>query len=329
MKLFGKDKLIAYFNAALQRNAVGHLYIFEGAVGMGKKTMCQYIASLLLCEGDVPPCHTCGHCIKTASGNHPDLLFIPTDDENPMTVERAREIVASMYVKPFLSARKIYIFSGGEKMSPAVQNTLLKAFEEPPPFVTIFLTTVSRDALLKTVLSRGILLPMPGCPENLVRDFLLETYPEKAKEAPFLAQSAGGSIGTAKRLAEDTAYLEMRHALFTALPKLAGSRSGLYSVLQCFEAHKTELPTLLSFFSSFMRDVIYTQLSDGDMLLNPDYASSIADFAFSVSPRAAAACHAAATRVVSEIGKGSNISLWITDFLSECWRYCHDTNCRC
>lgn len=329
MKLYGKDKLIAYFKTALQRHTVSHLYVFEGAVGMGKKTLCHHIARLLLCEGDEKPCETCGACIKSRSGNHPDIIRVEIDEKNPMTVERARSIVAEMYVKPFLGERKIYIFPDAERLSPSVQNTLLKAFEEPPPFITIFLTVTARDALLKTVLSRSIILPLSGCSVHALCAFISENYPEREADAAFLAAAAGGSIGAAKSLAEDTGYLEMREALFSVLPRLTASRAGIYPILRCFETYKASLPSLLSLFSSWMRDVIYIQLSDEDALLNHDYASSISDFAFSVSPKAATGCHEAALSLAASIGKGSNFTLWITDFLSECWRYCHDTNCRC
>ncbi len=329
MKLYGKDTLIAYFKTALRKHTIGHLYIFEGAVGMGKKTLCRHLSEMLLCEGEAAPCALCSACIKTQSGNHPDIIWVEADEKNPLNVERARTLVAEMHVKPFLAERKIYVFPDGEKLTPAVQNTLLKVFEEPPSYVTIFLTTTSRDALLKTVLSRGIVLPMTGCPMRQLRSFICENYPHRAQDADFLAAGAAGSIGTAKSLAENEDYLAMRQALFSALPRLAASRAGIYSILRCFEEYKNALPTLLSLFSSWMRDCICLQLSDEAALLNRDYASALSEFAFSVPPRAAVRCHEAALSLASKIGKGSNFTLWITDFLSECWRYCHDTDSRC
>ncbi len=328
MKLYGKDAQIAYFKAALRKNTVGHLYIFEGAVGMGKKTLCRHVAEMLLCEGENKPCGTCSTCIKTKSGNHPDIIYVETAEKTSLSVERARTIVAEMYVKPFLAERKIYIFPDGEKLSPAVQNTLLKAFEEPPPYVTILMTATSREALLNTVVSRAIVLPLDGCNHAELCAFLCENYPARREDAPFLAKSAGGSIGTAKSLAENEGYLSMRAALFSHLPRLASSRSGVYSLVRCFEEYESALPDMLTFFSSWMRDCICMQLTDTYVPLNGDYQKEIAEFAFSVSPYAAVRCHEKALALAASIGKGSNFSVWITDFLSECWRYCHDTDSR-
>ena len=238
MKLYGKDTQIEYFKAARRNHAVGHLYIFEGAVGMGKKILCRHVAQMLLCKEDASPCGKCSACIKTQSGNHPDLIYVETDEGRAFTVEQARTLVAEMYIKPFLAERKVYIIPDGEKLSPAVQNTLLKAFEEPPPYVTIFLTVTNRDALLRTVLSRGIVLPMTGCSRSALEAFLLENYPERKDEATFLSENAGGSIGVAKNLAEDAEYSSMRQALFSVLPKLASSRAGIYPILQCFETYR-------------------------------------------------------------------------------------------
>ena len=328
MKLYGKDGQITYFLTARRKNAVRHLYIFEGAVGMGKKTLCRHLAAMLHCEAENAPCGQCSTCIKTTSGNHPDIIYVEADEKNPLNAERARALVADMYVKPFLAARKIYIIPNGEQLSQAVQNTLLKAFEEPPPYVTIFVTTTNRDALLKTVLSRGIIIPIEGCPTSQLEAYIKEVYPNRAQDARFLASSAGGSIGTAQKLAEDEAYLSMRNSLFSLLPRLTGPRSGIYAILKCFEENKAALPTLLSFFSSWMRDTMYVHLSDGDALLNQDYKSALSDFAFSVSPESALSCHEAALNLAATIGKGSNYTLWITDFLTDCWRYCHGTDRR-
>jgi len=330
LKLYGKDILTAYFKTALRKHTLGHLYIFEGAVGMGKKTLCRHLAGMIQCEStDSPPCGTCSACVKTQSGNHPDIVFVEADAKNPLNVERARSLVADMYVKPFLSERKIIIIPNGETLSPAVQNTLLKAFEEPPSYITIFLTATNRDALLKTVLSRAIVLQLPGCSTGELAAYIRENFPGRAADASFLAGSAGGSIGKARFLAEDEGYLAMRSALFSVLPRLTASRSGIYAVRKCFEEYKDALPQLLSFFSSWMRDCIFLQISDDAVLLNQDVHSALSEFAFSVSPEAAVRCHEAAVSLASSLGKGSNYTLWITDFLTECWRYCHDTNRRC
>ena len=295
---------------------------------MGKKTLCRHIAEMLLCEGENAPCGTCSACIETKSGNHPDIIYVETGDKNPLSVERARSVVAEMYIKPFLAERKIYIFPDGEKLSPAVQNTLLKAFEDPPEYVTILVTTTARDALLKTVLSRGIVLPLCGATTAELTAFLEETYPERRDDARFLASASAGSIGTAKSLAENEGYMERRRALFSVLPRLASTRAGIYPIIRCFTENESALSDMLAFFSSWMRDCIYLQETDAYTPLNGDYQKEIAEFAFSVSPYAAIRCHEKALSLAASIGKGSNFAIWITDFLSECWRYCHDTDSR-
>lgn len=329
MKLYGKDTLVTYFKAALRKHTIGHLYIFEGAVGMGKKTLCRFLADMLMCEEADAPCGRCGSCVKARGDNHPDIIYVSSDEDKPFSVEQARTLVAEMYVKPFLAERKIYIIPAGETLSPAVQNTLLKVFEEPPPYITIFLTVTNRDALLKTVLSRAIVLQLPGVSTSVLEAYVRETFPERASDAAFLAHSAGGSIGQAGLLAMDESFLSLRKAFFAVLPQLASSRSGIYKVRKCFEENKEALPLLLSFFCAWMRDCVYIQLADDAKLINRDVQAEISAFAFSVPPRAAIRCHDAALSLAATIGKGSGFAVWITDFLTECWRYCHDTDSRC
>ncbi len=329
MKLYGKEKQLAYFAAALRNRTVGHLYVFEGAVGMGKKTLCAHLAKMLVCVGDSAPCGTCSHCVKALSHNHPDIITVCEADGRALTVETARNVVAAMHIKPFLSARKVYIIPDGETLSPAVQNTLLKAFEEPPPYVTILMTTTSAGALLKTVLSRAIVLPIHGLSTHAMETFLCDMYPNRAADAPLLAALSNGSIGQAVQLAENTDYMSMRQEFYDAIPALIGSESGIYSLLTLFETYKSSLPTLLSLFSIWMRDALYIQNGESTLILNRDFQESLSAFSAKITPYAAISAAGKAAEIASSIGKGSNYTLWITDFLIECWRLCNDTNYRC
>ena len=328
MKLYGKENITAYFTSALRNEMVGHLYIFEGAVGMGKKLLAQYIASMLLCEGLQKPCHRCHHCIKADAGNHPDIIWIKEEDGKALSVETARSFAAEMHIKPFLSERKIYIIPDGETLSPAVQNTLLKVFEEPPHYVTVFVTTTTRAALLKTVLSRAMVLPVNAPSLEAMTDFIREEYPVQSENAALIATLANGSIGQASLLSEDDTYLTMRSALYTSLTSLLGERKDIYCILECFETYKTQLAALLSLFSVWMRDVQFAKLSAVPKLLNYDFENEILTFSQCIPATAAIRCYDAAMQVASHIGKGSNYTLWITDFLLQCWRLCHDSHNR-
>ena len=78
---------------------------------------------------------------------------------NVISVEDIRnQINNDIGIKPYSSARKLYIVDEAEKMNVQAQNAVLKTLEEPPHYATIFLLTSNIEAFLDTIKSRCIVL---------------------------------------------------------------------------------------------------------------------------------------------------------------------------
>jgi DNA polymerase-3 subunit delta' len=103
------------------------------------------------------------HCEKAVKDIHPDILTIRPGDgksKKEILVTQIREITADIHTLPNEAAHKVYIVDSADNMNPSAQNAFLKALEEPPGFVTFLLLAENPLALLPTVRSRCIHLPL-------------------------------------------------------------------------------------------------------------------------------------------------------------------------
>ncbi len=330
MKLLGKDKIIKYFEQAIKADAVSHLYILEGEKGIGKKTVAAYLASKIHCTGESSPCGVCSACMKHASQNHPDFVPVTREkDKMSIGVESVRDAILDMHVKPLLADKKIYIIYEGELLSAQAQNALLKILEEPPEYIMIFILTTSLDALLKTVISRGVTIKVDRCSSVQMREHIITTYPEMEKQVDVISSFAGGVIGVANDMAEGRGILSVREELYKLLPSLSGtSKSAIYNVLSCFEKNKENLNVLLDLFHLWLRDAVIIKTAEEEDIINKDYITEISNFAQKVTAPALVRASDRISGVVTKIGKGSNIPLWITNLLIYCWEDFHGENNR-
>lgn len=108
-------------------------------------------------------------------------------------------------VRPNMGRRKVLIVGDAELMvpqesSPEAANAFLKLLEEPPPYLTLVLTTANPGALLPTIRSRVLPYRLLPLREREVLDFLVKECGIAAEEAKVVAANARGSIGRALRL---------------------------------------------------------------------------------------------------------------------------------
>ena len=170
-------------------NSLKHAFLFIGEKETTLK-IAEALANALLCEtGKSDMCKTCPSCKKLLAGSHPDKITVEKlRKKESFGVEEVREMVNSMYIKPFTANQKIYIFDEASSLTPAAQNALLKVIEEPPAYGRIILCAKKEEDLLPTVWSRiphKYKLAPPNADE--ICAFLEAKYPEKKQIAAFCA----------------------------------------------------------------------------------------------------------------------------------------------
>lgn len=147
-----------YFALAGERGELGHAFLLEGEDPEVLLKTAGRIAQRVLCEKGTA-CGVCESCRAALSGNHPDIITVTHEKPDTLSVGEIRaQLVDDMEIRPYRSARKIYLVPDAGKMNPQAQNALLKTLEEPPAYGMILLLADNRNRFLPTVLSRLVVL---------------------------------------------------------------------------------------------------------------------------------------------------------------------------
>lgn len=205
--IVGHARWRAFFERAIEADALAHAYLLVGPEGVGKWTFARALARRLACAspagGDV--CGRCGPCVRTAAGRHPDVSLFDARAEGKrgLGVEEVRErLVDALRLKPMEARLRVVAVNDAERMEPAAQNALLKSLEEPPPRSLLILTAPEAAAMLETVVSRCLVLRFAAVADAEVESFLVGRG-VPAAQARALAAAAEGRPGRALAWAED------------------------------------------------------------------------------------------------------------------------------
>ncbi len=146
-----KDVLVA----ALQRERIGHAYLFSGPRGVGKTTTARLLAMAVNCEHKDPakrPCGVCESCQLVRAGNHPDVTELDAASNN--SVEDIRDLREKVRLSSMRGGKRVWVLDEAHMLSRAASNALLKTLEEPPENLVFILATTEPEKLPPTILSR-------------------------------------------------------------------------------------------------------------------------------------------------------------------------------
>lgn len=251
-EVLNHDPAFDRFQRSLDRNRLASTYLFVGPSGIGKRHFAMKLAEALLCEttsaDQIEACGRCPSCQQVQGLSHPDLIlvskpidkaFIPLEVFIGDKEHRRREgLCHDIGLKPFRGGRKIAIIDDADFLNQEGANSLLKTLEEPPPNSLLILVGTSEQRQLSTIVSRSQVVrfqPLTNVQVEQVLKRLLSTKPEQLPQTladkieslrelhatdpnilNSLAQSAGGSIELALRLANPE-ILQFRNQLFAQL----------------------------------------------------------------------------------------------------------------
>lgn len=150
----GQKSAVDVLTRSIERNRVGHAYLFSGSRGCGKTSVARIFAKALNClspEG-FEPCGKCRNCIDITSGDSLDVIEIDGASNNG--VENIRGLKENVTLAPFNSRYKIYIIDEVHMLSQGAFNALLKTLEEPPEHVIFIMATTEPHKVPVTIRSR-------------------------------------------------------------------------------------------------------------------------------------------------------------------------------
>ncbi len=151
------DNLIDLFISKFKNKKLGHFYIIES--DDNRDQVSNFVSNIIN-----------GITSKEFTTNHPDFLLVSPEKENYLT-EEFDEVFKFSYSRPWELDHKFLLITEGQKLTEIIINKLLKFLEEPPPYLTIFISRPRNFGQLKTLESRGILTRLPPLSSELKSDF--------------------------------------------------------------------------------------------------------------------------------------------------------------
>nr|CAA9219182.1 DNA polymerase III delta prime subunit [uncultured Armatimonadetes bacterium] len=231
--IIGQETALAALRAAVAHDNIPQAYLFLGPDGVGKMTAAVEFAKALNCaqrepgEGDA--CDACVNCTRIAADQHPDVQRIAPDGEQTKIWQfwtrsgHPPGALESINFAPVAAPRRVYLIERAETLNEEAANSILKALEEPPPYVHFVLCAPSQTAVLPTILSRCQLIRFRQVPQDRLADALTARKALDPEEARLLAAYAEGAPGRALRLAETPELRGQREALLDLAARIADS----------------------------------------------------------------------------------------------------------
>lgn len=237
VELFGHERVRDRLAESASAGTLPSSLLFQGQRGIGKQRLALWLAELLLCTGDHPPCGTCQSCRYFRELSHPDLhwifprprlkdadpdldqvrqdyaeaiaervenfgLYAAASGSEGIFVATVRALVKAAGMSPAIGTRKVMIVGDAERMVPQegadmAANAFLKLLEEPPANTTIILTSSEPGGLLPTIRSRVISVRVPLVQDSAVRTFVENPVVKKKLDAETPRASANERIRAA------------------------------------------------------------------------------------------------------------------------------------
>lgn len=261
--IVGHEKIINNFKNAIDNKQIAHSYIFEGPRSIGKKTTALALARALL-----------GQDFQTE--NQPDFFIIDNDD-NTIKKEEIEELQKDIKVRPFAGNKKVYVICEAEKMTRSAQNSFLKTLEEPPDYASIILTSVNKNKLLRTIVSRCQLVSFNHVRSEKIEELLIDKYKKDEKDASFLASFSQGIVGRAINLSMDDKFSNLREETIEAIDTtITSSKEKIFTTSVFFEKNKDDIEEILDIMLFYFRDLaIYKEIRNDRHIINSDLMDKI------------------------------------------------------
>ena len=257
--IIGQEQIKEHLRNALSTGKVSHAYLLNGEKSSGKEFIAKVFAMALQCEkGELEPCQECHSCKQALSNNHPDIIRVVHEKPNTISVDDIRKQVnGDVALKPYSSARKVYLITEAEKMTVQAQNALLKTLEEPPSYAVILLMTSNVNTLLPTILSRCVMLHMKPVPDMLVKEYLCRQLQVPDYKAEVCAAFARGNIGKAKALASSEDFENIKSDVLSLLKYIQDMElNEIIAAVKKASEYKLEINDYLDICAIWYRDVL-------------------------------------------------------------------------
>lgn len=312
------EELIKNLIESVHDGKSSHAYIFEGEKGLGTLEAARLFAAALTCSNtSISPCGTCQTCVESKADTNPDIIYVrPQKDKKSIGADDMRALSDDVAIKPFNSARKVYIIEDGALLTEPAQNTFLKTFEEPPEYAVFIMLIENLSTLLDTILSRFTLVHFPVLSEERIRKYITEKYPAEKERLPFLLKYCGGIPETVDAVVNDSEFESLRDISLEKIFALASrDKRDAFAIQKFLEEKKENVNQILDFWLSFVRDTVLIQLGARDKIMNVDKKDILKDFSSKTNPEIVLMLYdrlVTAQKMIKRYVNIKGLSLWLS-----------------
>ena len=248
------EPVIKRFVALLKSEYLAHAYLFIGSASSGKSETALAIAKLINCEQKSKGtfCDECAACLKINKTSHPDVHVVTKlEDEDSIKIEQIRDLIYGAQLKPFESAKKIFIIKDIQDLTIEASNALLKTLEEPTPNSLLLLTSSFPERVLDTIKSRCHVIQFFPLASDELEGQLIKNYRLPKDAAHFLAYFSDGCLGKAVNLGDNKIF-ERKNEVINNFVFMRNSEPYLQGLIGEKEKIKEALDILLTWFRDLM-----------------------------------------------------------------------------
>ncbi|MBN2781116.1 MAG: DNA polymerase III subunit gamma/tau [Candidatus Marinimicrobia bacterium] len=288
--VIGQEHITITLKNAIQKNRLGHAYIFSGPRGTGKTTTARLLAKVVNCESpkNGNPCNVCSSCREITEGRSMDVLEI--DGASNRGIDSIRDLREQVKYPPTRGKYKVYIIDEFHQITKDAFNALLKTLEEPPKHILFIFATTELHKVLPTILSRCQRFEFKRIPLLQIMDLLRGIARQEGIAIDddallLIAKKGDGSIRDSESILEqviafsneDISYEAILNMLgviredvfFTLFAALNNGDAG--AALQLIDdmlMQGYDLTEFLSMFSVFLRDLYMVKAHGSADILN-------------------------------------------------------------
>lgn len=194
--LFGHTETLQRLLKAFAEQRLHHSLLLVGPEGVGKETLAYHLIRTILKDD-----------AKIAAHSHPNLLLIqPVFDEKKqkfkrdITLDALAGLSAFLHMAPTNDAPRFVLVNPADGMNTQTQNALLKVLEEPPANTYFLLLATQTAAMLPTIRSRCLIVPLTPLNEKDFTDAVFRLLPQlDADTVATYYTMAEGVVGRALR----------------------------------------------------------------------------------------------------------------------------------
>jgi len=201
--------------------------------------------------------------------NCADVVVLQKEkDKKNISIARTREFIRELNLSSSVLPFKLGFIPMAETLNSSSQNALLKTMEEPQKNKFLFLFSSSRAQILPTLLSRSIVFSLKKNSKELIKNYLVESFPEFSPEKNEKIEAwSRGRVHMAHKIAKDYASFERFFDIYTNLKKY-NSEKKLEIAEEIMKEKGVDLTNLFELFA-FLDDLELKK-----SLIRKDYAES-------------------------------------------------------